>query len=278
MMDHVSQGKKSDEVRNTVFNTINLINDLESGKSNKPQCSKDKKDVSLSSSFVDGIKDKLIDYSKADDPHDSKHVNGNSVPEPNKVTGQLQDKLINEISEMKKIISSNEKEIGALKDLVASLRSQIQDTSKENVQTNLDDSPFSSFSDSSEDGSIFQQRTQQHAKETPVERVEEIGSSEISQKPYADPSIFEPEPKEDTRNFTPAQDAVSVAPKDTPQNASQDVLSARKESTIQESATQESAVQTSSEAAVENADANPRVGNYESNDVLLEKYFYFGNR
>lgn len=260
MMDYGSQGNGSDEVRNSIFNTINLINDLESGVQRKPAPggSQKDKDVSLSDSFVNGIKDKLVDYSRAG-RSEEKQMAGISSED----FMAFQQKLSTQFAEMQRIISSNESEIRSLKDMISGLKQEIAEKRhvnvreepepREEVQTGLDTPVDGSY----EDLSIFQQA------DTPSGMIHDRPTSDDQpvQKVQND-TIFDPMAATDDtgRNFTPSAEAVQPG--------------AEK---MQETVAPTSETQDDKPANQSN-DPNPRVGSYESGDVLIEKYFYYGNK
>ncbi len=260
MMDYSSREKKPDDVRNSVFNTINLINDLESGGSSpqRPSGGRDK-EVSLSPTFVDGIKDKLVDYSKAS------KSSVNAIDE--EAFSKLRQSMENQLNELKKIIASNQSEISSLKETISSLRGELAEVSKARDSV-------SSPSMEEETSSIFQHRNEDHESSGMQEEQQELVSG--FGMPGEDSSIFEPM-KEEQKNFMAETSAHDIISQPTVQESAQAPVPAPQQVSPQPS---QPPVQhpPQQEAPPKEADPNPRVGSYDSGDVLIEKYFYYGNK
>ena len=272
-----SQENQSDDVRNTVFNTINLINDLESGNvsSSSQNQGRNNKNVSLSSNFVDGIKDKLVDPSRVEK---ALNQSREATLQAEKFV-QMQDFVSKQIVQIKAIIDSNQNEIKSLKETIVSLRSEIETMNKsnnnqnhsgnrninlpaENIDNNTGDSfgnNFSSFSSPKNDfidnhksvdegdfGSIFQHEKESSNldNENDSQYQTSLGSNSFASEPSE--SIFDPLKKSNE------SESLSSVP----------------EKPISESNTSSS----------NSEEPNPRVGSYNSGDVLIEKYFYYGNK
>ena len=275
-----SQGNHSDDVRNTVFNTINLINDLESGNTSSSSQSqgRNNKNVSLSSSFVEGIKDKLVDPSRVEKALSQSRE---ATLQTEKFM-QMQDFVSKQIVQIKTIIDSNQNEIRSLKETIISLRSEIETMKKNDENNHLKENEnihstngiinnsnsdgsfgnnFSSFSSSRDNtntnnqsvndgdfGSIFQHKTESNDADLGNDSQYQTSLDSNSFNNESSESIFEPLKTSDK----PKESVVSSVP----------------EKTISESNSSNS----------NKEEPNPRVGSYNSGDVLIEKYFYYGNK
>lgn len=242
----------SNDLRDSLFNTINLLNDLEAGVSTPPR---DKnKDIELSSTFVKGIKDKLINTDKP-----VRSDNGSGVHEEHVL--QLKDVFERQLIEVHKALQSQGQIILALKNEIKLLKEEQKNNERsdiEKVEPFQQQSSFqqqSEFQPSSESQSSFEKSKQPsfgeeqqmlHQQNEPVQMSFNdepesgfIGQSvsQQTQQPIQQ-QISQPTPQ-------PAVAQPQVQPPQQPQPPKE---------------------------------TNPRVGNYNSNDVAIEKFFYFGDK
>jgi hypothetical protein len=225
----------SNDLRDSLFNTINLLNDMEAGVETQPR---DKnKDVELSSTFVNGIKEKLVNPNKVlEKTQDTEKLNN------------LQHVMEQQLLEVHKALQSQARVITALKDEIAVLKEK----QKEEAVVQQPEQPVfhsqepqQSFVPKEEP--MFHQEQQQMLSPEP-EFMSEPEPSFISQNAPPPEPVQQPVACQTNDYVQPQQPVAQPAPSPEPQPAPQP------------------------------KESNPRVGNYNSSDVAIEKYFYFGNK
>ena len=271
-MTNGSRDSNPDNLKSSVFNTINLINDIEAGETTSKKSQSMQKEVKLSERFVKGVNEKLVDYSKAD-PRSQ-----NSMTDTEKEhLKQSNDKLQSQISELKEVISSNDNQIRELRSALENLKSQVA-SMMDNAQQQPSQSYTQKENDQQDSADSFYERQSSLMQEPAQEEssVESIPSMEFSNQPSGDDesqqSIFDPMKDEmDNSNGIDDEGSNFVFP-----NSTESYTEAPRNS---EDPKPESgaASQDVAEKSNDSGEGNPRVGNYESGDVLIEKYFYYGN-
>ncbi len=275
------------ELRNSVFNTINLLTAIESGQEEpKKGPSQQKKDINLSNTFVNGIKDKLLDPEKAMARQQEQKMQVEQVAAA--VQQGMQSQVEEKFSQLYKVIQSQatsmqamQKELETLKQRVADQHSapapkphqhvpaqhhmpqsqpvqqQIhQQPAQALLQETSSDDSLLSFSVSSEDKSS-------HGGESSESQF--IGMQSAPQEQQVLQPLHEQSYQQQPQDtFSGQQQFASQQAQALPQ---QDVSPAAQQ-----------AVQDPGPARSAPAEGNPRVGNYQSADVSIEKYFYFGNK
>lgn len=116
-------------LRDSVFNTINLLTEIESGDrtSQREQGSvanRQEADAGLSNQFVSGIKDKLLDPSKLE-----KLQNGQASE-----VEQLKYNMHRNLEQLKTVIDSQNEDIAELKSFIGSLKQELGNLKNAQVQ------------------------------------------------------------------------------------------------------------------------------------------------
>ncbi len=254
---------KSVNLRDTVFNTINLINDMESGQSSKSSGAprNPNEEIQLSSTFVDGIKDKMVDPSKLD--HKS---SADSQVHFEKLKAYFETNL----SKFKEVLTSQASKINSLESEIKQLNSRI--VSQENT--------IRTYRENKESSST---QTQSYQSHQPQPEQKENPQSESIFSTSSDNSDFQS--KQDsmihhgTNNSFSENDGGAHNP---PQTQNRNFLGTAESSPqrrlVEDSSSANSSAPSSDQKPPEQRPSNPRVGNYQSSDVLIEKYFYYGKK
>lgn len=237
----------SRNVRDNVFNTINLLNDLESGCPTSSSQVKSKNDeVRLSDTFVNGIKDKMIDPSKI--KHDVNKFEIEDFKE------KMKTYLEANLTKFKDVIQSQSSLINSLKQEISTLKLEVSSLKE---SKNFSAESGAELHQSQQDYGVYSQARDNPAREIqPNLSSTGFGNSESSGMIHS------------TRE--PVENGIYS------QNQSQ-YSSSSENSFVANSMNSNSRVE-SSHSPVQEKVVNPRVGNYESSDVLIEKYFYYGNK
>ncbi len=197
-------------LRDTVFNTINLLTEIESKNGSqgvisdsnfeqKQRATRQEENAQLSSQFVSGIKEKLLDPSKIEQLQQGK---GSEID-------RLKFNMHKNLEQLKVVIDAQNSDIAELKSFISDLKQEIVQLKNRPAQQ-----PH------------IQQLQQQQFQQSVVEQ-------EVMQE-------------------APVQQGF--------QQSQNQVFGQQISQTVSSSPVQ----------------ANPRVGNYNSSDVSIEKYFYCG--
>ena len=256
----MESSESSSNLRNTVFNTINLINDLESGNSSQSSQKRDSsnqksKNVSLSDNFVNGIKKKMLYSSKMSDI-DNQNNSGYKVDNVSQLKNQIKSYLDSNLNSLNEVIKSQASQISDLKDEITILKKQLLNNSN-SLDAQHSDSGVSELGFESNSGNNIEM-TFDNPSPKPISssdsRNEIINNrTDIPNNNYSQDS--------EMSNTGSVFSMYEENAKNTETNATNSLESSP---VVNSNETEQS--------------SNPRVGNYESGDVLIEKYFYCGNK
>ena len=271
-MDSIDKEK---HMRDAVFNTINLINDLESDDSQNSSSQSarrsPKEDVVLSERFVSGIKDKLVDPTKLQSQNTS-NDNSNFLIEKHKE--EVKSYMEANFMKLRDVIQSQHSEMQSLKQEIASMKSKIAslDLSKL-ASSNPNDSPnhgvnrdvdYSSNENSSNSDSTFIGSESTQTSPSSGFISESNGGQQSLNSNFESSQVSNANNPMSNSNFQANQQQMVNERPHQSQPAHQPAYQQEPQPVAQQAKPQEA--------------ANPRVGNYQSSDVLIEKYFYYGNK
>lgn len=263
-----NEDTNTNELRESVFNTLNLISELESPEPqqsiqseipNNVQTSTNvsvnensfnippqgqEEEVRLSNTFISGIKDKMLDPSRLE------RIQNGTASEEEKIKYQMNNDFIS----MKETIESQSNTIKKLESDLSSLKDEMQNMSSvfqskimqlqnaaNNVTANI----------------VPTQTEQPQSVNQPINNVQQqpVEQQMVSQQMHQNQTMgqtqqmmHQPQMANQTMQQTQPQQPMQMNQQPAPQNV------------------------------VECKEANPRVGNFNSDDVSIEKYFYCGNK
>ncbi len=261
-MDSIDKEK---HMRDAVFNTINLINDLESDDSQNSSSQSarrsPKEDVVLSDRFVSGIKDKLVDPTKLQ----SQNNFNNSSLLIEKHKEEVKSYMEANFMKLKDVIQSQHSEMQSLKQEIASMKSKVL-----SLESSLKSSQsYGDMSKTSENFSAEQPDSSFIGNESPQTSPSSGFISESNGGQQSLNSNFE-NSQVSNANHVPNHGSQTSHQQVVPNQFHQ---SQPAQQPVHQQQTQPVAQQSTPQEA-----SNPRVGNYQSSDVLIEKYFYYGNK
>ncbi len=270
---------KSDNLRDTVFNTINLINQIDSGEESTPEqrTHEGGKDVSLSDTFVNGIREKMINPSEnnANEAEGATETQ-KAFKQTERIDDGFRSRVQSAIEKMGNLIESQNAEIASLKKSLSELQAKM-DGSNAPVQE-----PVSQLShNSAESGGMSHQDTTTNVNNGSDDGMlgmihHDVGGEEEQSSLDFNTFSMDENVADNNENKDSGQESghtLSDSEKNFQPSSSD---SGESYNPVSQASVQEKP-QDSVEKAEEKPDeGNPRVGNYESGDVLIEKYFYYG--